>query len=147
MLATRPSRFARRRGAATVEFAIVAPLLLLVSLGMIEVTRAAQVKTALSDAVRHGCRVGIQPHVQKSDVAAAVQSVLKQNGIDKANAAVEIQVKDGAQAWKSTDVAAAPRGSWIKVSVAIPLKDVGWISPMIFSSSATQIESLVMMRQ
>ena len=147
MLVTKPPRIARRRGAATVEFAIVAPLLLLVSFGMIEVTRAAQVKTTLSDAVRNGCRVGIQPHVHKGDVTAAVQSVLKQNGINKANASVEVQVKDGEQAWKATDVATAPRGSWIKVSVTIPLKDVGWISPMIFSSTATQVESLVMMRQ
>jgi hypothetical protein len=137
-----------RRGAATVEFAIVAPLLLLVSMGMIEVTRVAQVKTALSEAVRNGCRVGIEPHTQDSDVTSAVQSVLSQNGIAKKNAAINIQVKLNEKApWKTAAIATAPRGSWIKVSITIPLKDVGWVSPMIFSGDAKQAESLVMMRQ
>jgi Flp pilus assembly protein TadG len=139
---------AARRGAATVEFAIVAPLLLLVSMGMIEVTRVAQVKTALSDAVRNGCRVGIQPHMHDSDVTGAVESVLEQNNINKTKASVTIHVKnDEGAPWKKVDVATAPRGSWVKVSVDIPLKEVGWVSPMIFASDARQAETLVMMRQ
>jgi Flp pilus assembly protein TadG len=139
---------APRRGAATVEFAIVAPLLLLVSVGMIEVTRVAQVKTALSDAVRNGCRVGIQPHMHDSDVTGAVHSVLGRNGINKTNASINIQVKgDESAPWKTANVAMAPRGAWLKVSITIPLKDVGWVSPMIFASDAKQAESLVMMRQ
>ena len=46
----------KRAGIAAVEFALVAPLLCLTILGMIEIGRALQVQTALTNAVREGCR-------------------------------------------------------------------------------------------
>lgn len=139
---------AGRQGAALLEFAVVAPLLLLVSMGIVEVTRATQVKTALGDAVRHGCRIGIQPPMENSDITAMVNSVLDKNGINKKTAVIAIQVKTGEKAaWKTADAGTAQRGAWIKVAVTIPLAEIGWVAPMIFSGKAKQTEALVMMRQ
>ncbi len=45
-----------RKGAAAVEFALVAPVLCGMILGMIEVGRAIQVQQVLVNAVREGCR-------------------------------------------------------------------------------------------
>jgi Flp pilus assembly protein TadG len=47
---------AKPRGVAAVELAIIAPVLFLAMLGMIEMGRAMQVQTALTNAVREGCR-------------------------------------------------------------------------------------------
>ncbi len=49
-------RRCHRRGAAAVEFALVAPLFTLLILGAVEVGRALQVQSALDNAVREGCR-------------------------------------------------------------------------------------------
>jgi hypothetical protein len=49
----------RRRGAVAVEFAAVAPLLLVVVAGMIELRRVDSVKNALEDACRAGARSAI----------------------------------------------------------------------------------------
>lgn len=143
-----PRPTAARTGAAVVEFAVIAPLLLLLSLGMIEVTRAAQVKMTLGDAVRNGARIGIQPNQANADVQTAVEDVLKQNGIDVANATITIEVKkDDKSPWKKAEVGTAERGAWVKVSVQLALTDVGWVAPMMFSGGARQTESLVMLRQ
>ena len=45
-----------RKGTAAVEFALVAPLLCVMILGMLEIGRALQVQQALTNAVREGCR-------------------------------------------------------------------------------------------
>jgi Flp pilus assembly protein TadG len=45
-----------RRGTAAVEFALVAPVLVIIVLGAVEVGRALQVQMALTNAVREGCR-------------------------------------------------------------------------------------------
>ena len=47
---------ANRAGTAAVEFALVAPVLCLIMLGMLEIGRAVQVQMELTNAVREGCR-------------------------------------------------------------------------------------------
>jgi Flp pilus assembly protein TadG len=56
------------RGAAVVEFALVAPLLLMMVLGIAEFGRAYHVQTTLSQAAREGVRV----MALQNDPAAAV---------------------------------------------------------------------------
>ena len=58
------------RGAAAVEFALVAPLLLLMVLGIAEFGRAYHVQTTLSQAAREGVRV----MALKNDPAGAVNA-------------------------------------------------------------------------
>lgn len=52
-----PKRLRDQRGASVVEFALVAPLLVLLSLGTVEFGRAFQVEGTLSAAAREGVRV------------------------------------------------------------------------------------------
>lgn len=61
------TRTPRDRGAAAVEFALVAPLLLLLVFGIAEFGRAYHVQTTLSGAAREGVRV----MALKNDAAAA----------------------------------------------------------------------------
>ena len=58
------------RGAAIVEFALVAPLLLLMVLGIAEFGRAYHVQTTLSQAAREGVRV----MALKNDPAGAIDA-------------------------------------------------------------------------
>ncbi len=56
----RRSRFVRR-GIAATEFAVIAPFLGILILGMFELARGIMVKQMLNDAARRACRVAIQP--------------------------------------------------------------------------------------
>jgi Flp pilus assembly protein TadG len=61
MLLRRRTEERRRRGAATVELAIVVPVLAALMMGMFEIARGIMVKSALDDAAWCGCRIGAKP--------------------------------------------------------------------------------------
>ena len=76
-----PKRPRSRRGAAVVEFAVIAPFLVAIMLGMFEVTRALQVKNYLTDAARSGCRIAIQPGSTTQSVTDNINTVLANNWV------------------------------------------------------------------
>jgi Flp pilus assembly protein TadG len=131
-----------RLGAATVEFAVVAPLLALLTVGTLEVTRAVQVNLALTDAVRHACRLASEPRSDNDAVRKRVNGVLSGSRIDPARATVTIKVNN-----VSADLKTANEGDRVEVSVAVPVRDVSWVAPLIFSEDAKQVQRLAMMRQ
>jgi Flp pilus assembly protein TadG len=135
-------RGGKRPAAAVVEFAVIAPIMILVLVGAVEVARAIQVKVALSDAVRDGCRLAAEPRSDNSAVQKRVSGVLSESGIDPAEATVAVKINNVAG-----DVKTAKEGDRISVSVMIPLKTIGWVGPMIFPADAKQTETLSMMRQ
>lgn len=68
----RPPR--RRRGAAAVEFAIVAPIMLLIAVGMLELGRALSVQQVLTSAAREGAREAILPGADTNSVNGVVDT-------------------------------------------------------------------------
>ena len=65
------SRPKARRGATIVEFALVAPLLFLVVIGMVEFGRMVMVQQILTNASREGARQGILEHDVQGQLVAA----------------------------------------------------------------------------
>src|SRR5687767_15081283 len=61
-----------RRGAAVVEFAMVAPLLFLLIFGLIEFGRVVMVQQVLTNGAREGARVGVLDDATKTDVQNTV---------------------------------------------------------------------------
>ena len=131
-----------RRGAAAVEFAILVPFLAVLAIGMIEVTRAVQVKEVLTDAVRSSCRLAIQPAATNAAVKANINQILTGAGITASYATITIQVNG-----KAVDVATAVQGDQISVRVGLPLAQVGYVTPMFFTTQNVESETLIMMRQ
>ena len=64
-----------RRGAAAVEFALIAPLLFLLIFGMIEFGRAVMVQQILTNASREGARRAILEQTTLSDTSIPGASV------------------------------------------------------------------------
>src|SRR5947209_283568 len=60
----------RRWGAAAVEFAIVAPLLVSLVLGLIEFGRVLMVEQILTNAAREGCRTAVLDGSTTSDTSS-----------------------------------------------------------------------------
>ncbi len=72
-----------RRGAVIVEFALTAPILLLLVFGAIEFSRANMLVNTAGLAATEGARAGIVPGATAADVEAAVQRELDVLGIQE----------------------------------------------------------------
>ena len=129
-------------GLAVVEFAVIAPVLVFLVLGMIELSRALMVKDILTDSARKSCRTGILMTGTNDAVTADAKSILTSNNISAANATVTIFVNG-----QSGDVSKAPPDTKISVKVSIPVSDVAWITPLFLSGSNVESETIVMMSQ
>ena len=82
----------RRRGQALVEFALVAPLMLLLILAVIEFSRAWNVYQTLSDAARQGARTSTlaRPTITVDTIVAESNSILWSAGIDTIRAVTTV---------------------------------------------------------
>ncbi|MDP1799373.1 MAG: TadE/TadG family type IV pilus assembly protein [Planctomycetaceae bacterium] len=116
MLALRPP-VERRRGVATVEFALAAPILFLLLFGIFEIAHAFMVQHQIKDAARQGCRVGVCPYKFNADVTATVDTALSKAGIT--GASTTILVNDAAG-----DVGTALAGDEISVRITLTAADV-----------------------
>ncbi|MDQ3329875.1 MAG: pilus assembly protein [Planctomycetota bacterium] len=110
----------RRRGAALVEFAVVAPVLIIFVMGMLEIGRAVMATEVLAHAARIGAREGSITTGTTSSVTSAVNDLLTAAGIN--GATVSVKVNGG-----STEVGSAKAGDEIAVSVTVPYANVTWI--------------------
>lgn len=121
-----------RRGAALVEFAIVAPVFLLFLLGSIEIGRALVVQQALTNASCEGARMG----TLEGDVQSAVNDYL--NGVSISGATTTVT---------TNDMGAPPSDTQVTVSVSIPYAAVSWVPSPWFLRNATLTATTVMLRQ
>jgi len=131
-----------RRGTATVEFAVVAVLLITLMLGVVEITRAIQIKNTLTDIARSGCRIGTLPGNYSQQVTDNIKTILTNNGITSTLATTAVLVNG-----KNVDVSTAKKGDQISVKISISISAVNWVTPLFFSSTAIESESIVMMHQ
>jgi Flp pilus assembly protein TadG len=74
----------RREGAATVEFAIVAPLLFLLFFAAFEFCRVAMVRHTVDNAVYEGCRVGIIPGATAGEAETEADRMMSSLGVTDA---------------------------------------------------------------
>jgi Flp pilus assembly protein TadG len=70
-------RLGREDGAALIEAALTLPLLLLISVSILEFGRAYQVYQVVTNAAREGARVAVLPGTSNSDVTSRVQTYLQ----------------------------------------------------------------------
>ena len=111
-----------RRGAAAVEFAIVAPFLLLLLAGIIEFGQSFFIQHSLSTAARHGARAAIVDGSTSGQVTQKVQAhCVKNLGLAAGDVAVEIEVNGKANG----DLSTADEQSEISVTVRVPYSKAG----------------------
>lgn len=118
-----------RRATTAVQFALVAPLLFLIVLGIFELARALMVYTLLSNAARQGARLGIIEGKSTAQVTAVVDNVLTSQGISGNTDTV--MVNDVV-----ADASTAQANDEITVSVSVPYSKVTWVPvPNFFGGS------------
>jgi Flp pilus assembly protein TadG len=109
------------------EFAVVAPVFLVLCLALVELGRGIMVQHLLTSAARQGARVGVLEGKGNSDVTAAVTQTLATVSI--LGDAVTISVNDN-----SGDVINANPDDEVTVVVSVPVSQVTWLPGGMFLS-------------
>ncbi len=126
-----------RRGASAVEFAIVAPIFILLVFGMIEFGRMCMVQQLLTNASREGARLAVLDGSTEDAVKDVVENYL-------VNAAVPIDRDDITVTPNPT---AAAYGEPVSVTVSVNYSDVSWLPGSFYLGGTTLQASAVMRRE
>lgn len=122
-----------RRGAAAVEFAVIAPLFCLLLAGIVELGQAFRTEHLLSNASRRGVRAAVVSDATTAEVQEKVKAQCAQCwGVNEADITVVIAVNGSVD----VDLSQAEEGDEISLSVSIPYSKaaVGFFANM-FSNS------------
>lgn len=122
-----------RRGAVTVEFAIVAPVAFLIIFGSVEFARLNMILNSMENAAYEGARRGIIPGATETNVRDATTQILQ--AVGAVNATVTV-----------TPTVITHQTPEITVSISIPLNDNAWISPH-FTNNRTLTRSCRLTRE
>ena len=125
----------RRTAAAAVEFALIAPLMILFTFGLIEIGRLMLVKESATQATRAGARLAIRPNAEVADVVQRVKEELALMSVDRATIAVD-----------PSSLSLATPGTYVTVQVSIPTESVSWI-PGFFDFHSPHIVAQSVMRR
>ncbi len=126
----------RRRAAAAVEMAVLAPLLITVLLGIWEVGRMIEVQQLVNNAAREGARkaavgsmidptTGSSKNITASDVTTTVTTYLTTNGVNTTGITVTYSNLTTPSA---TDPYQASQSDHLRVSVTLPFSNVRYIA-------------------
>jgi Flp pilus assembly protein TadG len=111
-----------RRGAAAVEFAIVAPVFFLLALGLVEIGRMVMLQQSLTNAAREGCRVAglassIDSRLIETRVRGYLQSVVGATATDAAKVRITAPAT----------LANVPSETDLVVAVQLTYADATWL--------------------
>lgn len=128
-------RWLPRLGSSAVEFAIIAPLMILFTFGLVEVGRLMLVKQTATHATREGARVATRP--------AAVQEDITQRVLDEM---ALLSINDVTIETVPPSVELAEPGAEITVRVRVGIDSISWI-PDYFSFATDEIVAETCMRR
>ncbi|MFT7641208.1 MAG: Flp pilus assembly protein TadG [Pirellulaceae bacterium] len=127
----------KRRGASTVEFAIVAPVFILLVFGMIEYGRMVMVQQVITNATREGARRFVLRTGTVSEAQNAVTNYLNGAGVNGSAPGIVV----------SATPPAPESGTDCTVSMQIRYSEVSWIPAPFFLGNATLTASSTMRRE
>ena len=130
-MCTKPKRrVARRhgrRGAAVVELAICLPLLVLVTVGFVDLTNFIFFRQAVKVAAYDAARTAVRPQSGPDDVQAACGRLLTARGIDN---------------WTLTlppNYAGIDRGDLVQLNLTVPINEMTQFSGMDYWAPAADV--------
>jgi Flp pilus assembly protein TadG len=134
-------RTSPRKAGAVVEFALIAPVMMLILLGSVEFGSAMMGKMTLDDAARRACRGAILPTGSNAQITADVNAVLQTHGI-AATPTITVQVNG-----VTADANTAQQNDKVSVQVGLSFTNFAMISPFFLTNTTIQSKPMVMMRQ
>lgn len=129
------SKAVDRRGAALVEFAVIAPLMVLFTLGLIDLGRMTMVKQLLINASREGARAATLPGATTESIHTDILDMLESSGVT------------GTVTLNPSLLSEATPGSNITVTVQAEANSVSWLGNSLFMSGKILRASTTMRRE
>lgn len=130
-----------KRGAALVEFAIVAPFLMLMLLGIIEFGRALAIQQTVTTAARMAAREATLPSANTSTVGTVAADMVPQ--IPSDDVTVAITNEQGATITPDQ----LDAGDKVTVDVSVPLVSVSRMGSFWFGDNSTISSSSTMRKE
>ena len=121
-LSRRPARRRGRRGTAVVEFAVVAPLFLLLLAGIIEFGQAFRIEHAISNASRRAARAGI---IDGATAVELTQNIKAQCSRTLGASEDDVTVLVAVNGDSAADLSQAKEHDEISVTVSVPFSAAG----------------------
>jgi len=125
----------QRRGIAAVEFAIVAPVFIMLVIGFIEVGRAIMVQQVLTNASRVGARTATMLNTTEQEVIDTVSDYATSVSVPSTSVVV------------SPSLASALAGDQMTVTVSVPVDSISWLPTPWFLGNQTLSASSVMRKE
>jgi Flp pilus assembly protein TadG len=138
----------RRRGVATVEFAVVAPLLFLLVAGIVEIGRLVLVSQIATNGSREAARYAAQAAATPESVQTYTEQYMSAAGIP-ASALTEVTIEQlEADEWVAvTSLSAVPSGRPVRVTLGVSFDRVTWLPTRFFVSDNTAVRGATVMRK
>lgn len=138
-----------RRAVAAVEFALVAPVLVIILVGLWEVGRLIHLQQLLSSAAREGARVAAQGLTINSEgdpteikvftgnpnVHSTVVNTLRQSGLNVTESDVTVSFTYTTGDTTKTEPYQAVKGQQYRITVTVPLAKLRWVNFAWFTPS------------
>jgi Flp pilus assembly protein TadG len=128
----------QRRGAAAVEFAVVAPVFFLLVFGMIEYGRMVMVQQIITNAAREGTRTAVLDGSTTSSTKTAAINAMAAGNITVTTSNVTVS---------PDPPSSAAYGDPVTVTVSVPFSQVSWLPSPMYLGSKTMTASTTMRRE
>lgn len=128
----------QRRGAAAVEFAVVAPVFFLLVFGMIEYGRMVMVQQIIVNSAREGCRQAVLDGSTTSGVQSTVITSMASGNITITASNVTVSPNPPSN---------AAFGDPVTVSVTVPFSQVSWLPSPMYLGGKSMTASTTMRRE
>ncbi len=139
--ANEPSR-RRRRGASTVEFAIILPLFILLVFGMLEFGRFILLHQVVSNCAREGARHAAQDEATVGAVTATIDQYMTDNQISNYTVSVHNPTGTSIAALNSIEM-----DQPVSVTVDVLYRDASWLPFTMILNANTRVSSTATMRR
>lgn len=118
-----------RRGAAVIEFALIAPVFFAIVFGMIEMGRAVMVTQVAGAAAREGVRKAAITSMTAEEVKTWVRDYLNGCGVFDSACTIELSQRvPGSDGFEGTeDLSETPYASSLRMTITVDFAQVTWI--------------------
>jgi Flp pilus assembly protein TadG len=124
MVMVRKRRKIKRRGLSTVEFALVLPLLLLLTLGAFRYGHLFLKAQQITNAARHGARTACRPDATVAGVTAAIDGLMTTADMGASGYSVTLT---------PADVATPGMGESVTVRITVPCANIAVLHVPLFT--------------